>query len=156
MILRPHLLTCLFALALVAFVAPAQAQDPQVDPGSPAGTEYQLPIERARDEAGGTSDAPSGSRGSTGGEAPLFGAGVERETETPSKKDTKSGTDSDPATVTGVKPDAGTATPETVRAQAPAPDGSGSGLVAIAGGAAGVLILGALAGSVWRRRSTRA
>lgn len=157
-LMRPLLLTFLFALALVVS---AQAQDPQVDPGSPAGTEYQLPVDRAREEAGGAAGGGSGPRGpggsqddSAGADAPLFGAGVEddqRQKQTGSGSN-KSGTDSDPATVGEVEPDLGTATPETVRAQAPAPD-SGSGLVAIGGGAAGVLLLGGLAGLAWRRRS---
>jgi len=148
--LRARLLTCLCALALIA-PASASAQDPQVDPSSPAGTEYQLPVDRARDEANGTSNR---SRGGAGGEAPLFGTGVESRTKTASKN-AKSGTDSDPATVAGVEPDAGTRTPETVRAQAPAPDDGGSGLVAIGGGAAAVLLVGGLAGLAWRRRTVR-
>jgi len=153
MLMRPLTLSLLCGLALIA---PAHAQDPQVDPGSPAGTEYQLPVDRAREEAGG--GGPDGSGGSQDGgtstEAPLFGAGVEQEKKT-SSGTRKSGSDSDPATTAGVEPDPGTSTPETVRAQAPAPDSGGSGLVAIAGGAAGVLLLGGLVGLAWRRRTVR-
>jgi len=158
MLRRPLLLTFLFALALVLS---AQAQDPQVDPGSPAGTEYQLPVDRAREEAGGGAGGDRGPGGSqddgAGAGPPLFGAGVEadqKQKQTGSGSN-KSGTDNDPATVGEVERDLGTATPETVRAQAPAPDHGGSGLVAIGGGAAGVLLLGGLAGLAWRRRSMR-
>lgn len=45
------------------------------DPSSPAGQEYALPLERAREEAAGT-QAQSGSNGSNGEGAGLFGAGV--------------------------------------------------------------------------------
>jgi hypothetical protein len=150
------LLPCLCTFALVT---PAAAQDPQVDPGSPAGTEYQLPVERAREEAGGGSSGSSGSGGGsngsdsgTPGEAPLFGAGVEGEKQ--SSANAKSGTDSDPATTADVEQDGGTSAEQTVRAQAPAPDDAGAAIVAIAGGAAGVLLLGGLAGLAWRRRSS--
>lgn len=144
---------CLCTLALVT---PAAAQDPQVGPGSPAGTEYQLPVERAREEAGGGSSGSGG--GSTGsdsgtpGEAPLFGAGVESRKQ--SSANAKSGTDSDPATTADVEPDGGTGAEQTLRAQAPAPDDDGGAIVAIAGGTAGVLLLGGLAGLAWRRRAT--
>lgn len=96
----PHLLTGLCALA---FAAPAQAQDVQVDPGSPAGVEYQLPIDRAREEAGGVAGEMDGSSD----EAPLFGKGVESGQPTTPKKKTsaKAGTDSDPATTAEVEAD---------------------------------------------------
>jgi hypothetical protein len=156
MILRPHLLTCLCALALVAFVAPAQAQDPQVDPGSPAGTEYQLPIDRAREEAGRGSGGPVASPGgSATSEAPLFGAGVEgRKSGSGAGKQKSGDSDSDPRTQKGVEPNRGR-TPETVRSGASAPASGGSVLVAIGGGAAGVLLLGGIAGLALRRSSTR-
>lgn len=136
-------------------VAPAGAQDPQVDPGSPAGTEYQLPTDRAREEASagaGRSTDDGSADGEAAGSAPLFGEGVEDKKQRSAQNP---GTDSDPATTAAVEADLGTSTPETVRAQVPAPDGGGGGLVAIAGGAAGVLMLGGLAGLVWRRRTMR-
>ncbi|MDQ3678037.1 MAG: hypothetical protein M3401_14785 [Actinomycetota bacterium] len=150
MLLRRLLLPGLCALALAA---PATAQDPQVDPGSPAGTEYQLPIDRAREEAGGRSGGSSGSGGSTSSEAPLFGAGVE--SEKPTSGNRKSGTESDPATTADVEPDTQTSTPETARAQASAPDDGAGALVAIGAGAGGVLLLGGLAGLALRRRTVR-
>lgn len=145
--MRPLALSFLCALALVA---PVQAQDPQVDPGSPAGTEYQLPVDRAREEAGsdGGAGGPGNSQdGGTTTRAPLFGSGVESRK---SSSAGKSGTESERATVAGVESDA---TPEKVRAEVPASDGGGGALVAVGGGAIGVLLLGGLAGLAWRRRS---
>jgi len=157
MILRPQLLTCLCALALVAFVAPAQAQDPQVDPGSPAGTEYQLPIDRAREEAGRGSGGPVASPGgSATSEAPLFGAGVEGRRSGQGAGKQKSGdSGSNPRTQKDVEPTRIGRTPEIVRSGASAPASGGSVLVAIGGGAAGVLLLGGIAGLALRRSSTR-
>ncbi len=71
------------ACALVAPL-PASAQEPaRPDPDSPAGVEYQLPLDQARREAspngggGGGSEPPSG--GGSGNPAPLFGAGISRD-----------------------------------------------------------------------------
>jgi predicted lipid-binding transport protein (Tim44 family) len=55
---------------------------------------------------------------------------------------------------TSEQPDLGKRTQQPVRALAPAPDGSGGGMLAVAGGAAGVLLMGTLAGLAWRRRTT--
>ena len=141
----------------LALVPPAAAQndDPQVDPDSPAGTEYQLPIDRAREQASGRSR----STGSTGN-APLFGEGVERpptDERRPSQSaTTRSGSGAAAPAKNPVKqPDGETSKPATLQAQAPAPDGGRSGLAAIGGGAAGVLLIGGLAGLAWRRRSMR-
>jgi hypothetical protein len=147
MLLR-HRVLCFCALLLAA---PAAAQSPQVDPSSPAGTEYQLPIDRARNEAVGGSSASSGSGGSTSGEPPLFGAGVEKTKA--GSRDQKLRTDGNPHTVASAEPDAVARTPGTVRAHAPAPDSGGSGLVAMGGGALGVLLIGGLAGLALRRRT---
>lgn len=139
-------LTCLCALALTA---PALAQDPQVDANSPAGTEYQLPIDRAREQAGG------GSRrsGDAAAETPLFGEGVNG---TPSRSGEQRGSGGSartPTTTVREQPKLGTSAPETVQTQAQAPEGGGSGLVAIGVGAAGVLLIGGLGGWAWRRRA---
>jgi len=145
-----HLLACCCVLLLAA---PAAAQDPQVDPGSPAGTEYQLPIDRAREQARARSGGLPGSGGRPSGEAPLFGAGVETKKASPDGQ--TSGTDSDPGTTTtNVKPDRPASAPATVRAQASAPN-SDNALVPIGAGAGGVLLLGALAGMAWRRRTSQ-
>lgn len=66
----PRLLIVIFALGLPA--AATGQEQPKLDPNSPAGVEYQLPLDRAREEAAGeTSREPGGSQ-----RAPAFGAGV--------------------------------------------------------------------------------
>ncbi len=66
----------LLAIAVVlALLVPSQqrasAKGVFFDPDSPAGKEYALPLDQAREEAaGGKSDGPAGKR------APLFGEGV--------------------------------------------------------------------------------
>jgi len=157
--MRHLVLTCLCTLTLAA---PAAAQDPQLDPGSPAGTEYQLPVDRARQQAGPGASAGSepSTAGDTSGTAPLFGAGVGPEqppssgVSNPRSTDTQPGIDSAAAPPVGAEPDAVTRTPQTMRAQAASPEG-GSGALASAGGAGGVLLLGGLAGLAWRRRAAR-
>jgi hypothetical protein len=172
----------LAALAAIAFAAPAPvaaaakaphapaAQAPQVDPNSPAGTEYQLPVDRAREQAGGG----SGGSTPTSGDRPLFGTGVRQ-------KKTRAhggrGSESDASTSTssrggagtpkhsrggagmstsmGEQPSLGASSPEILRSQAPAPDGGATQLLAIGAGGAGVLVLGGLAGLAWRRRAAR-
>jgi hypothetical protein len=64
-------------------VASAAEPGVTIDPGSPAGKEYALPVDRARHEAGGLpsggGSGPSGGSGSGGassGGGELFGAGV--------------------------------------------------------------------------------
>ncbi len=61
--------------AALAAASPALAKDPPVfvdpDPDSPAGTEYAIPLDKARDEADGDS-------GRSTGAAPLFGEGISR------------------------------------------------------------------------------
>jgi hypothetical protein len=67
----------IFLLGLVAVgggVASAQDSGVHVDPNSPAGKEYALPLDSARRDASG--GASSG--GSGGDSAPLFGAGISR------------------------------------------------------------------------------
>ena len=167
------LLVCaLLAALLLAPGAWAQGatDDPMVDPESPAGTEYELPIERARERArGGGSGGSSGSAG----EAPLFGEGVGSQTADPLSAGVKSGGSNGggtsgsrgggagsgggltTTTTTAIEPDLGTSGPEILRSQAPAPDASGSALIAIGGGALGVLVLGGLAGLALRRRAAR-
>jgi len=73
-------------VVVCALVAPsaAVAQEPvQVDPDSPAGVEYKLPLDQARRDAapdaggGGRGGGPR-SGGGSGDPAPLFGAGITR------------------------------------------------------------------------------
>ena len=52
--------------------AAAGQESPKLDPNSPAGVEYQLPLDRAREEAAGETQRDSGAPKP----APAFGAGV--------------------------------------------------------------------------------
>lgn len=71
------LLTCLVGAAILAGLgaAPAGAAEKGVhfDPGSPAGTEYALPLSQARNEASGKSGV---AKDGSVEPAPLFGQGV--------------------------------------------------------------------------------
>jgi len=152
---RRSILSWCGALALALAFPPsatAQSDDPQVDPDSPAGTEYQLPIDGAREQAGGGTS--SGKRG----EAPLFGEGVESKTSggswgsaEKSRSGEKPGSASS-ARGTAKADELETATPKIVQTGASAPGGGGTSIAAIGAGAAGVLLIGGLAGLVWRRR----
>ena len=58
--------------------APAGAQPGvHVDPGSPAGKEYALPLDQARREARGGGGSDSGRQKSPTGRSALFGEGIE-------------------------------------------------------------------------------
>ena len=72
---RPVCGFALFGLLLASPVA-AQEYGVHVDPNSPAGKEYAIPIDQARRQAEGTSSG-DGSRGSSDS-APLFGVGISR------------------------------------------------------------------------------
>lgn len=67
---------CGAALLLLLLASPVAAQEPgvHVDPNSPAGKEYAIPIDQARRQAEGASGA-NGGHGSSGS-AGLFGAGI--------------------------------------------------------------------------------
>jgi hypothetical protein len=76
---RRGLIHLVVACALVAPSAAAAQEPVQVDPDSPAGVEYKLPLEQARrDAAPGADGGGVGPRsgGGSGGPAPLFGAGI--------------------------------------------------------------------------------
>jgi hypothetical protein len=61
-------------MLMVARGAPAQERGVHLDPGSPAGKEYALPVERARRETSGLSDAALVAAGPKA--VPLFGRGI--------------------------------------------------------------------------------
>jgi hypothetical protein len=68
-------------VALLAAPSGAAAQGGvHVDPNTPAGKEYAIPLDSARREAAGkdngTAVAPRNTAPSTGNETPLFGAGI--------------------------------------------------------------------------------
>lgn len=157
---RRRLSGCGLLLCVMLALAPAAgAQDltPQVDRNSPAGVEYQLPIQRARAEATGASATP----GAAAGEAPLFGVGVQQRPPEGTRRATGKRAGSGGARATGAdggvvaEPPLATSTPEIVRTQAAAPGDAGGGLLRIAATGAGVLLLGAMAGLAWRRRAQR-
>jgi hypothetical protein len=69
--------TALITLILAVTVAPgaaAQDEGPIVDPDTPAGKEYALPLEQERREA---APGASGQDGDGAGEQPLFGLGID-------------------------------------------------------------------------------
>ena len=139
---------CVALLLSLALVAPAPAQEdaPRIDPGSPAGTEYQLPVDRAREQARGGVSQETGSDDPPSS-APLFGEGVE-----PDRGATSgSGGSQAPSPSLGEAQPEIEPAPQTLRAQAPQPEGDGA-LLAVAGGAFGLLLLGGLGGLLWRRR----
>lgn len=140
-------------LAVTLTMAPsAVAQDlsPQVDPDSPAGIEYQLPLERAREQASGDR------RGSPGAQeqAPLFGVGVE-----PAGRASASGDRGDRRADGPGAPSRrstqGLPAPAIIRAEARPPERGITQLLAVGAAGAGVLLVGWLAGLGWRRRAQR-
>jgi hypothetical protein len=146
-------------LALTAVLAagatPAAAQDgPVVDPDSPTGKEYALPLDTARREAAGE----KGKAATAGESAPLFGEGIEAGGSgdpSPGKR-TRSGASSHSkadgtAHVAGDAPAAAARILAGARPGAPS-DGGLSPLVAVGGGVL-LLACGAAAGLALRRRS---
>jgi hypothetical protein len=69
------------AVVWLVLAAPASAQQGGVfvDPDSPAGKEYAIPIEQARRQASGSPGGSAAEPGGRAAQAPLFGAGITRE-----------------------------------------------------------------------------
>ena len=132
------------ACALVAPPA-AGAQEPvQVDPDSPAGVEYQLPLDQARSDgaAGGGGGSGPGSGGGSGGPVPLFGAGIARD------GSQSSGGGGEAAPDGGIRGGAGQSGDRADRGATGAGGGDGAGSGAVATGDGGGwtgLILGGIA-----------
>jgi len=151
----------LFALCALALSAPAAvAADDEifVDPGSPSGKEYALPIDRARKEAARDTKGAKDAKGQSA--TPLFGEGVDAAS-TPGASGRRAGGGGKAAADDANPSAAGTGAgsretaPKTLKAQAAAPDG-GIGVAAIIGGVSvGVLLLGAAIGVLLRRRASR-
>lgn len=157
--------TAAVVAALVPSAAFAQGSSQpgvHVDPGSPAGKEYQIPVTAARAEASG---GPPGSAAGSGADSPLFGRGI-----TPSSG--TAGTGASSRTGTGGAPKQSPPTHVAHRAGpggsvaasplAPAAAGSPPGRVGsnswlpLIGGGALVLVLGGGGGLAFRRRFLRA
>ena len=154
----------LCALAVTATAATAAEDEIFVDPGSPSGKEYALPIDSARQQA--AAEARGGKTSGTK-QTPLFGEGVDDRSASNSGSDAGGGSADDGAAAPagagkankasttrspGTAADGGT--PITARAQAASPEG-GLGTIAIIGAGAGVLLLGGAIGLLLRRRAAR-
>ena len=158
--LRGLLLT-LCALALTAPAAVAQDDEIFVDPGSPSGKEYALPVESARQQASRDGQQRSSAAARP---APLFGEGVDGSTagQGGATSGAGAGDASRGGGGGGASGDADGGTPgaqgaartATLKAQAATPDG-GIGLAAVIGMGAGVLVLGGVIGVLLRRRAAR-
>jgi len=140
-----------------ALVVPsgATAQEPvQVDPDSPAGVEYQLPLEQARRDAapGGGGGRRTRSGGGSGAPVPLFGAGITRD-------GSQSGGGADGnrggAEQSGDRGDRGASGADggeaTGSRAGPAENGGGSSGLFLGGIAVAVLVLGGALGLALRR-----
>lgn len=126
-----------------------------VDPRSPSGTEYAVPIDRARREAGTSTRKRSGSQG-----APLFGEGVG---DTPSNADRADGDSADGDSAGDRKarsqfPDRSREVERgrtrALRVQAAAGQDGWIGVGGIIAVGIGVLLVGGLIGLWLRRRAT--
>ena len=131
-------------LLIAAGDAAAQSEGVFVDPDTPAGKEYALPLDKAREDA-----APdSGAQASESGDTELFGAGISKRDGGGGKGDGQTG-----GAAAGDRGDDGKQTggsrSDTARSVATAAASSGSGIssgwltVLIA---AGVLLVGGIAG----------
>ncbi|MDQ4048605.1 MAG: hypothetical protein M3131_04370 [Actinomycetota bacterium] len=155
---RRLLALCAICSLLLPVAAQGQRDATQPDPDSPAGVEYQLPLEQARKNARG-----SGSRGDgagRGGGSPLFGAGIMPVKASGGAQDRGSGA-GEPASDAGSRdsdargaggadgdPESATIGPSTLGG----PDeGGGSAGLRIAGIALAVLLVGLLLGLLLRR-----
>ena len=143
------------ALALPAF-AGAQEQ-PKLDPDSPAGVEYQLPLDTARQEAAGGDGGDLGGGGAGGGDAAGGGSADDA---------SASGSDGAPLFGSGIKPRIGNAGAEGARLDGTGADaglaagastassaatGIGTNEFLMPGIALGVLLVGAGFGLALRR-----
>jgi hypothetical protein len=139
--------------ALGLLPSAALGQGVTIDPGSPTGKEYAIPVEQARREAavGSRTDPIAPSDRS----APLFGQGVTRDTRSSSGGDAAgtsgggSGTGGS-GTTSGDQP-AGTS-PLGQISPRPVNAGTSAAPLALAAGGLGVLVLGGVAGLALRRR----
>lgn len=142
----------------VAFAASGLPPGVHVDPSSPAGKQYVIPISAARGE---TSGAPHSSSIASNANPPLFGRGI-----TPSRSRTGTstprgaGNKTTPSKTARHSSSRGnqTATSEPVAVNGVPPAGTsaagagGDGWVALVGGGALVLVVGTGAGLALRRR----
>jgi hypothetical protein len=130
-----------------------------IDPGSPSGKEYAIPLESARRDAAGTKgDVQQGERS-----APLFGAGVGDSDDngsggTPeSSGGHKQKSSRGPGSTTSAGSGDGGTVNDAIRSTQPVratvPQGGLGSSASIAAVALSVLLLGGVIGSIARRRS---
>ena len=133
------IVTCALWLPAVA----AGQESPRLDPDSPAGVEYQLPLDRAREDAAGEGKGKSGE----GKSPPLFGSGV---TEPEAKPPTASGASSDGSGSAAGERSPGEAPARKTAKTVPATSEGGAG-ASVSLIAAAVLIVGGALGLGMRR-----
>jgi hypothetical protein len=122
-----------------------------VDPGSPAGKEYAIPLESARREGAGggaqgsgdKSGTGSGNKGASGSSPPLFGAGISQAKRHSSGGGGKNGGSGGSG--------GGDAAPNAAKSVAARADDGGSASLRTAGIAALVLLVGGALGLGLRR-----
>jgi len=140
------MLTALLVAAVATPSANAQQDEVFVDPESPAGTEYAVPLDQARREATGASAGGEAGTPSQGGEAqPLFGVGIQREPKRSAKSGHRRHAQSKPSQSATPTSDQRAAAVEAAAAS------DGSGCLLSAGIAAAVLAAGLLVGFGLRR-----
>jgi hypothetical protein len=154
-------------VALVGWIAVAGTPTPtpepgvQVDPDSPSGKEYAIPLDDARRRASPSGETQTmGAPGGGTAAAPLFGAGVTaRAARSSAGEDASDGSDAkDSPTRSRSREDPTMSAPPPASvleaASRPGAPSGGAGTTALlAGGAAALLVLGAGTGVVLRRRS---
>jgi hypothetical protein len=151
-------LLAVVALALCPAGAAAQGPEVFVDPNSPSGREYELPLESARQQADPRSkDGPirHGERS-----APLFGEGINSNEQAggakASGRSRAGGGDSGPRGNSSPSRDDAAGLPQTVRqaiSRPPSP-GSGGATGAWLIGGGGLIVIGAGLGWLLRRRGS--
>jgi hypothetical protein len=150
--------TATLACLLLAAPAFAQEEGVSIDPDSPSAKEYTIPLESERRQADPGQEASAaivqGAR-----TAPLFGAGIGSAGDAGGARPDSSASEPRASSQAGDGPrrDAPQAgDPEVLRAATsnPGPPAGGIGVALTIGGAAvAVLLIGGLAGLLWRRRA---
>jgi hypothetical protein len=80
----PRIAACLLTAGLVLPLTAHAQSSAVVDPETPAGKEYAIPLKKAREEAaGGEQRDSAGNRAGESGSAPLFGEGIEEPSNSP-------------------------------------------------------------------------
>jgi hypothetical protein len=173
------LASCLTLALVPATAALAQgggSDEVHVDPGSPAGKEYQIPVDSGRHAGSGGSSgstSSSGGSGSSGGSSSSsgsgsaaagtrFGAGIVPAASSSSSGSSSSDSQDDSSTGSGSKkPSSGTgsipgATLRATDAQVEEANeaGSATGTALTIGAVGAVVLLGGVAGVLLRRRTT--